>query len=219
MRPIEPRSFPRISGLVLFLLLIAIADAVARFSFLAGVSSTYDQLRQVLPATEVPFHDRLNGWFLAHKAITLLHIIPGTLLLVLAPFQFLAGIRNRHIGFHRWSGRALVVAAMFLGMSGIFLGAVFPNGSVAAALAIYLFGTLFLLFVIQAILAIRRKDMVRHRVWMIRMFSLGLSAGTIRIVGVTLLVVAPASAVELRAALALWLGFALSLAGGEIYLR
>ena len=125
MQPIEPQSFPRISGLVLFLLLIAIADAVARFFFLAGVSSTYDQLRQVLPAAEVP----------------------------------------------------------------------------------------------QAVLAIRRKDMVRHREWMIRMFSLGLSAGTIRIVGVTLLVVAPASAVELRVALTLWLGFALSLAGGEFYLR
>src|SRR5258707_12409889 len=81
-------------------------------------------LRSIPPnaaATEAHFVDEVNQWFTTHPILTCLHIVPGGLLVVLAPFQFSSHIRTRWIRFHRWSGRVIALAALPVGLSGLVL--------------------------------------------------------------------------------------------------
>lgn len=176
-------------------------------------------ISQVLPANEMPFVRMFNQWFESNPILTLQHIIPGTLFFVLAPLQFSSRIRDRYLRFHRWSGRLVALCALPLGLSGLLFGAVFPFGGALAAVAIFLSSVVFLLAITRAIIAIRRGDVVRHREWMIRMFSIGLSISMIRIVAIALVPIIPPSAVDLRIALAFSLGPAINFAIAEYWIR
>jgi uncharacterized membrane protein len=173
----------------------------------------------MLPATEAHFVDDFNQWFATHPTLTCLHIVPGGLLVVLASFQFSSHIRTRWIQFHRWSGRVIALAALPVGLSGLVLGAVFPFGGPFASSAVFAAGALFLAAVVQAFIAIRRRDVVRHREWMIRMFSIGIGISTVRLVGLVLLLTIPTSPLELRTGLSFWIGFALTFAAAESWVR
>ena len=94
-----------------------------------------------------------------------------------------------------------------------------PDRRSLASSAVFIAGAFFLLAVTRGFIAIRRHDVLRHREWMIRMFSIGLGISTVRIVGLLLLVVIPARSLELRTGLSFWIGFALTLTAAEIWVR
>jgi hypothetical protein len=204
---------------VAILVAIAVATVIGRAWSLAHSGFAYDQFRQMLPATEAHFVDEFNQWFTTHPILTCLHIVPGGLLVVLAPFQFSSHIRSRWIRFHRWSGRVIALAALPVGLSGLVLGAVFPFGGPLASSAVFAAGALFLAAVVQAFIAIRRRDVVRHREWMLRMFSIGIGISSVRLVGLVLLLIIPTSPLELRTGLSFWIGFALTFVAAEFWVR
>ena len=53
-------------------------------------------------------YEPYNPGFLEYPTIVALHVVLGGLYLALAPFQFVRRVRSRHLGYHRWAGRALV---------------------------------------------------------------------------------------------------------------
>src|SRR6266536_1238133 len=61
----------------------------------------------------------LDAGFAAHRMLTLLHIIPAALLIVLMPLQFVSRIRTRHIIWHRWSGRFVIALGFVIGTSAL----------------------------------------------------------------------------------------------------
>ena len=124
--------------------------------------------------------------FRSHRVASFAHVGGGVVVLVLGGLQFVNGLRRRIPRLHRWSGRTLLVAAAITGVSGLYLGVGIPYAGVGEALPTLLFGTLFLLFLVRAYQAARRRQYLRHREWMIRMFSLAAGVGTIRIVGLVL---------------------------------
>lgn len=165
--------------------------------------------------------DRFDGRFGAEPLMTMLHILPGGLLLLLAPLQFSSRIRNRHIRFHRWSGRVLVGSAVVSALAGFYFGLLVPYGGLREAAAIVLFGGILLTAVTLAVVAIRRGDVARHREWMIRAFSVVVGITAIRVVGMVLDValtpagVGPADVFVLS----LWTGWTLTLAAAEAWIR
>ena len=204
---------------VAILVAIGIAAAMGRAWSLENPGLADDLIRQMLPAREVHFVDQFNRWFATHPILTLVHIGPGSLFLILGSFQFSSRIRTRYLRFHRWSGRVVALAALPVGLSGLVLGAVFPFGGPLASSAIFVAGATFLLAVTRAFIAIRRHDVARHREWMIRMFSIGLGISTVRIVGLVLLLIIPTRSLELRTGLSFWIGFALTFAAAEFWIR
>ena len=204
---------------VAILVATGIASAMGRAWSLENPGLADGLMRQMLPATEVHFVDEFNRWFATHSILTLVHIGPGSLFLILGSFQFSSRIRTRYLRFHRWSGRVVALAALPVGLSGLLLGAVFPFGGLLASSAIFLAGASFLLAVTRAFIAIRRHDVARHREWMIRMFSIGLGISTVRIVGLVLLPIIPTRSLELRTGLSFWIGFALTFAFAEFWVR
>jgi len=109
------------------------------------------------------------------------HFLPGLLFMTLVPLQLWPRIRNRHRVFHRWSGRLLVAAGAFLGVSGAAFPFFMPDRVFSERLVISAFFLLFLFYLSKAFGAARRKDFARHREWMIRWFAVGLAITTQRI--------------------------------------
>jgi uncharacterized membrane protein len=218
------------SGVVL-LGIIGVAAALARAAFVDDLATRIDPFRDSMMRLldrEDPFLfrraeelARFDSRFAAHPVVTLLHVLPGALFLALAPLQFSSTLRNRHLGFHRWSGRILVVAALVAGLTGLYFGLLMPFGGWPEALAIALFGGLLLVSVSRAFLAIRRHDVKRHREWMIRAFSLGIAVSTVRVVGPILDVALSPAGLSASGlfALAVWTGWVLTAAVAEVWIR
>jgi uncharacterized membrane protein len=197
---------------------IGIVAAIGRFVSVVNGGLGYDEIRRLMPAESAQEAYEFDRWFVAYPALTLLHVVPGGLFLALAPFQFSSRIRNRYVRFHRWSGRALVLAALPIGLSSLILGALFPFGGPSAASAVFLAGAFFLFALVRAFNAIRRGDVTRHREWMIRMFSIGLGIATIRVVGMILFAITHNSFHE-SAGTAFWIGWVSTFVAAEWWIR
>ena len=127
----------------------------------------------------------LDVGFARHMALTLVHILPGGLFLVLAPLQFMPSMRRKHLPLHRWMGRVLVVCGLIIGVSALVMSYQMNIGGLNETAATTLFAIVFLICLIKAYLHIRRKEVMRHREWMIRAFGVGLGVATTRpIVGI-----------------------------------
>ena len=118
-------------------------------------------------------------------SLTLVHILPAALFFLLAPFQFMPSVRQKHLRFHRWSGRVLVVCGLIIGISALIMSYTMNIGGPNETAATTLFAIVFLICLTKAYVHIRRKEVARHREWMIRAFGVGLGVATTRpIVGI-----------------------------------
>jgi len=157
---------------------------------------------------------RFNG----HPITTLWHVVPGALFMVLAPLQFSRRIRSRYIRWHRFAGRVLVMLAIPLVLSALFFGVLMPFAGFAEAVPILLFGVLFFISMIRAVVAIMKRDITAHGEWMTRTFGIALGAPVQRLFATL------CAAVTMRGPatwfpLSLWLGFGISAAAAELLVR
>ena len=122
----------------------------------------------------------LDRGFARHTALTLVHILPGALFLGLATLQFARSFRQKHWRLHRRLGRILVIAGLIIGTSALVMSFKMNIGGPNETAATTLFAIVFLICLIKAYLFIRRKQVARHREWMIRAYGVGLGVATTR---------------------------------------
>lgn len=123
----------------------------------------------------------LDDLFARHPVLTLVHILPGLLFVVLGPLQFSSTFRERHLRWHRRCGRILLLCGTVIGVSALVMSFAMPSiGGVNQAAATTLFGLWFLFALGTAFRHILRGEIPLHREWMIRAFSTGLAVATIR---------------------------------------
>jgi uncharacterized membrane protein len=122
----------------------------------------------------------LDTGFARQRALTLIHILPGALFLSLAAVQFMPSVRKRHLRLHRWMGRCLVGLGLVIGVSALVMSYTMNIGGPNETAATTLFAIVFLYCLIKAYLHIRRKEVARHREWMIRAYGVGLGVATTR---------------------------------------
>jgi hypothetical protein len=159
-------------------LLHRIVSGAAILLCLLGVSVSIIALARILVPHKPPFGiDALFEYPVWGAA----HFLPGLLFMTLVPLQLWAGLRNRHRVFHRWSGRMLVAAGVFLGVSGAAFPFFMSGRAFSERVVISTFFLLFFFFLSKAFIAARRRDFVRHREWMIRWFAIALAISTQRI--------------------------------------
>ena len=164
----------------------------------------------------------LDDPFARYPWLTLIHIVPGVLFMILGPLQFSSTIRARRLQWHRWSGRVFVVCALIVGISALAMSLGMPAiGGVNQAAATTLFGTFFLFALGKAFWHIRNRQIALHRQWMIRAFAIGLAVATIRpIVGIFFATsrLSHLTPHEFFGA-AFWIGFTLHLIAGEAWIQ
>ena len=208
---------------VVLLVAIGVTAAIARAVFINDLVHRAELIRLRLidspPYAEAELAE-VDEKFGGHRVITLLHIVPGGIFLLLAPIQFIPAIRNRYLRAHRWLGRGLMIAALISGAAGIFFGVYNPIGGVREGAGIVLFGIFLFVCVIRAYVAIRKGRVAVHREWMIRAFAATLAISTVRIVAsVVDIAQIPANNPRAQFVLAIWSGWLITLAIAEIWIR
>jgi hypothetical protein len=160
----------------------------------------------------------LDVAFSAHQLLTLVHILPAALLIILMPLQFVKRIRTRHLAWHRWSGRLVIVLGFVVGTSALVMSYTTAIGGANETAATTLFAILFLLFLTMGFWNIRQRRIARHREWMIRAFGVALGIATTRPIVAAFFAAGRLSPREFFGT-AFWLGFTLTLLAAETWIH
>jgi uncharacterized membrane protein len=195
------------------------------FLVLIGVAIVTRRALQLFPPspapTRFPEGTEMDAVFARHPTLTMIHIVPGLLFVVLAPLQFVKRLRTRRPAVHRWMGRVALVSGLIAGVTALVMSPIMTLGGVNQAVATMFFALIFLFALMRAFIYIRNGNVALHRQWMIRAFAIGLAVATIRpIVGVFF---ATRSLSHLTPyeffGTAFWLGFTMHLIAAEVWIH
>ena len=129
----------------------------------------------------VAVHPDMRSTFEAHSFAIRAHIFASVIALSLGPFQFVNRLRMAYTRLHRWLGRLyLGVGVTIGGLAGLFMAA-HAFGGLVARLGFAGLAVAWLYTGLRAYAAIRAGNVVGHRRWMVRNFSLTLAAVTLRL--------------------------------------
>ena len=162
-----------------------------------------------------------NARFFAAPLPVVLHIVGAGVFAILGAFQFAPAFRRRWPGWHRVAGRLVVLCGLLVGLSALWMTLFYPwpagDGALLYGLRL-LFGSAMVGFIVLGFTAIRRRDVRRHRAWMLRGYGIGLGAGTqVLTLAAGAVVAGPPS--ELSRALLMGAGWAINLAVAEWAIR
>src|SRR5258708_31854875 len=100
----------------------------------------------------------LDNAFANRRTLTLAHILPAMLFMVLGPLKFVRSLRSKYPQIHRWSGRIFLTASAVVGVSGLTMAFGKTIGGVDEKAAITLFGTFFLIALAKALWHALRRE-------------------------------------------------------------
>jgi uncharacterized membrane protein len=207
---------------IVFLALIGTAVAVRRIVFLGPILTRGYSPPAIPPGSRAAQFVALDEVFARHPILTMIHIVPGLLFMVMGPLQFSESIRARHLQWHRWNGRIFVTCGFIIGISALLMSFTMPSiGGLNQAAATILFGSFFLFALCKAFWHIRRREVALHRQWMIRAFAIGLAPATIRpIVGIFFAISRFSNLTPAQFfGTAFWIGFVLHLIAAEAWIH
>jgi uncharacterized membrane protein len=206
----------------IFLAVIGLAVALRRIVLLIPIVTNGYRAPGAATNPRLAHLAAINDVFAHYPALTLIHIIPGTLFMLLGPLQLSSTIRARHPRWHRVSGRIVVVCGLIIGVSALVMSFAMPAiGGRTQAAATVLFGIFFLFALGKGFWHIRKHEIALHREWMIRAFAIGLAVATVRpIVGLFFATsrFSGLTPYEFFGA-AFWTGFVLHLVAAEAWIR
>jgi hypothetical protein len=167
--------------------------------------------------TDVAFlaikQDYIHLWH--YRIAFFIHVFSAIFVLLAGYTQFSDSLRIKLPLWHKRAGWLYVIVTLFLaGPSGFIIG-IYANGGLSSQIAFCLLAVLWMLFTAIALFKIIKKQVFKHRLWMIRSFSLALSAITLRAwkyILVSLFHPKPMDVYQLVA----WLGWGLNLLIAEL---
>ncbi|MHC9296817.1 DUF2306 domain-containing protein [Mycobacterium sp. LTG2003] len=148
---------------------LAVALAVIVTAFLSYSIPPYLTGGSRVPAT--------FGW---HYPLLVAHVLLASVAMVCAVAQIWPGLRLRHPGLHRRTGRVYVYTAIPAAVCAMVIGAATPFGPVLAVSNVAL-GALWLWFTVDGFIAGRQRRFGVHRRQMLRSVTLALSIITNRV--------------------------------------
>jgi hypothetical protein len=152
---------------VVFFSLLLIANTIPYFSFSKEFS--FIEERAVLflrPIYNYSFY---------------LHIFAGMFCIGAALLQFSSYILKKRSAIHIWSGRIYVIVVLLIGApTGLYMS-FFAKGSYAEK-GLFMFMALsWFFFTLKGFTSILKKQVLAHKIWMIRSYAMALTAVTFRV--------------------------------------
>src|SRR5579859_1240041 len=200
---------------VTFLAILGVAVAARR---------TVVLLRPSLVATGAARNPaaQLDSHFAAERALTLAHVLPAMLFMILGPLQFVKSLRAKHPQIHRWSGRVFLLSSGLVGVTGLRMALGKTIGGLDEKAAILLFGTFFLVALATALWHAMHRQLAQQREWMIRGYASGLAVATIRVIMGMFVATAIARGRIPQPSeffgTAFWIGFTLQMIAAELWI-
>lgn len=152
---------------------------------------------------------------LHYRIAFFVHVFSAIFVLMAGYTQFSKRFRARHKRLHKRIGWIYAgVTILLAGPSGLIIG-IYANGGLSSQIAFCLLALLWVLFTLMAILKIIQKQVQAHQQWMIRSFSLALSALTLRAWKYVLVMLFHPKPMDVYRVVA-WLGWVLNLLIAEL---
>lgn len=146
-----------------------------------GAYFVWDNVPRYLTLTEESY----GPYYWPRAAYLLPHILGGLAAIVIGPFQFWSRIRNGYPRVHRISGRVYLSAILVGGLAGLAMALTSDRG-VSYASGLFGLGIAWLSTSGMALAAIRRRNFLQHKQWMIRSYVVTFAFVSFRIVDDTL---------------------------------
>jgi uncharacterized membrane protein len=121
---------------------------------------------EVMLVTDYPMYHKYRLQVIADRALLIPHTLAGTFALLAGPFQFSTRFRQRHLQWHRVTGRLYALAVVVGSITGIALAwgrPGLPGTSMQAAA--------WVVCTAAAVIAARNGQIVVHRQWMARSYA------------------------------------------------
>lgn len=109
------------------------------------------------------------------------HVVCGVLAAVLGPLQFWPRMRRDYLSFHRIAGRIYVIGALIGAVAGIGMAAKIGTADATYALGLSGLAVAWAVTTSMAFVAIRRKNLLQHKQWMIRSYVVTFAFVTFRL--------------------------------------
>ena len=160
----------------------------------------------------------------AHLAVApislFVHALAGFAFGITGPVQFVRALRNRFGALHRALGRIFVLSGAVIGLSGLsILAQVTSQRTPMVDIARGFFGLALLIALAMAMVAIRNRDFLRHRAWVIRSYAIGMGLGTVALVFIPLYIVTGQPPIGLTSDILLVVTWLLNIAVAEVIIR
>jgi Predicted membrane protein (DUF2306) len=194
--------------IVIILAVIGIAAVIRRILILENVIGSFAP----------PNAKGFDSGFGKHPLLTLVHIIPGILFMVLGPLQFVTKIKEKNKYLYRWIVRIYFTAAYIIGISALAMSYTVSIGGANETAATTLFALLFLFSLTKALNHLSHRRMMVYREWMIRGFAIGLAIATVRPIVGMFFAFSKLSPHEFFG-IAFWLGFTIHLIAAESWIN
>ena len=146
---------------------------LALVALLIGLVSLRYALPQVPFPANLPNFQQRHGWLVAHAIFSSIALLAG-------PWQFLARLRQRRPGLHRWIGRIYCMAVLLGWMTSVPIAAHAMAGAISSAGFLTL-GLFWIGCTAAGYFTIRAGKVEDHRRWMVRSYALTAAAITLRI--------------------------------------
>lgn len=148
------------------------------FTFIPVLTAAVDMVQ--IPAGTYPQDS-------AHLAVApiswFLHALAGAAFGIAGPMNFVLALRRRFGRLHRVTGWIFFGSGLGLGLTALsLLLSVEPQRTPLVDIARGVFGLMLVVAIAMAIAAIRRRDIQRHRAWVIRAYAVGMGLGTVSLV-------------------------------------
>lgn len=125
-------------------------------------------------------HPLMRASFERHPPLVYGHVAVSAVALLLGPAQFSVKLRGSRMSLHRWSGRLYLIAVLLAGVTGLYLSR-YAFGGLSVKLAFAALAVTWLYTGYRAYASIRSGNIVQHRRWVVRNFSLTFAGITLRL--------------------------------------
>ena len=117
----------------------------------------------------------------AYKASFYIHIFAGMFCIGSALMQFSSFILKKRKAIHLWSGRIYVMVVLVLGApTGLYMS-FFAKGSFAERGLFMFMAISWFFFTLKGFTTILQKNVLAHKIWMIRSYTMAMTAVTFRV--------------------------------------
>jgi hypothetical protein len=116
-----------------------------------------------------------------YNACFYIHIFAGAVCILTSLIQFSRYLLKRSKAIHRWSGRLYVFVVLFLGAPTGFYLSFFAKGSFWERILFMFMAVFWFISTWYGLSTIRKKNVLAHKIWMVRSYAMALTAVTFRI--------------------------------------